>query len=125
LKTAASKPTFSFSRKYRLTTKADFSAVFDDQLKVSLGSFLALYIKNQKAYPRLGLIVSKRIIRKAAARNHLKRVLREGFRVRKESIPAIDLVIMARKGCKIENKVKLQKELDTLWQRLMSLQDAS
>ena len=122
MKTALKEPTFSFSRTYRLTTKADYAAVFDEkQLKVSQGWFLALYIKNQKAYPRLGIIVSKRIVRKASSRNYLKRIIREGFRVRKTAMEAIDLVIMTRKGCKLENKVKLQQELDTLWQRLTSI----
>lgn len=71
----------------------------------------------------MGIIVSKRIIKKAPGRNYLKRVLREGFRNHRAAMNNLDLVILARKGCTVENKVKLRKELDTLWQRLLSLSD--
>ncbi len=95
--------------------------MFDEPLKVSQAWFLALYRKNQKAHPRIGIIISKRIIKNATARNYVKRLIRESFRVHRVELENIDLVIMTRKGCTLENKVKLQKELDTLWQRLLSL----
>lgn len=109
---------FSFARKYRLTTKADYTAVFNDQQKICSGWFLALYKKNQQTYARLGLIVGKHIVRKATARNVVKRAIREGFRVRKSQMKGFDIIIMARKGCKPADSTRLQKELDTLWQGL-------
>jgi len=118
---AANPPVFRFSRSFRITTKAEYAAVFDEGHKLSQGWFLVLYKKNQKEYPRLGIIVSKRIIKKAPGRNYLKRLLRESFRVRKATMAGLDLVIMVRKGCKIDDKLRLHKELDTLWQRLSSV----
>jgi len=106
-----------FSRAYRLTTKADYTAVFQEQLKVSQGGLLALYKTNQRSYSRLGVIVSKSIVRKATARNRLKRTFRECFRLRKHEIEGFDLVILVRKGCPVD-QTKLSKELNTLWQRL-------
>lgn len=110
--------TFSFSRTYRLTSKAAFKAVFDERLKVSQVGFLALYKKNHLNYPRLGMAISKRIVKKASSRNYLKRLIREGFRARKEALQGLDLVILAREGCRLNNKANLQKELESLWQRL-------
>jgi ribonuclease P protein component len=110
--------TCRFSPTYRLTTKADYTAVFNERLKISQTWFLALYKKNNKAYPRIGIIVSKRVVKKASSRNRLKRLIREGFRTRKAALQGLDLVILAREGCKIVDNVKLQKELDSLWQRL-------
>lgn len=108
----------SFARTFRLTTKAEYSAVFDEQQKLSQGGFLALIKKNDKPYPRIGIIISKRIIHKATSRNYLKRIIREGFRVHKSLLSGLDLVILARKGCSSLDKVKVHKELECLWQRL-------
>lgn len=107
-----------FSRVYRLTTKADYTAVFNERLKINQGCFLVLYKYNDKTYPRLGVIISKRIVKKATARNYLKRIIREGFRVRKLELKGLDLVVMLRPGYKLTDKIKLQKELDSLWKRL-------
>ena len=120
MKTAI-KPSFRFSRTYRLTTKADYAAVFNESLKIRQAWFLALYKKNQKAYPRIGIIISKRIIKKASARNYLKRLIREDFRAHRTSLGKIDLLILARKSCKVEDKIKLKKELYSLWQQLLAL----
>ncbi len=114
-------PSFSLARTHRLSKKAEFAAVFEEQLKVSQAWFLTLYKNSQKTHPRIGIIVSKRILKKAVARNHLKRLLREGFRQHCSQMKTFDFVILVRKGCNLENKVKLKKELDTLWQRLLSL----
>ncbi len=42
---------------------------------------------------RLGLVVPKRLARKAVLRNRIKRILREAFRHRSANLPAVDLVI--------------------------------
>ena len=44
--------------------------------------------------PRLGLAISKRVDKRAAARNRLKRLSREVFRC--QDLPAWDFVIMAK-----------------------------
>ena len=46
--------------------------------------------------PRLGLAISKRIDKRASARNRLKRLSREVFRCQKE-LPALDFVVLARR----------------------------
>lgn len=71
------------------------------------------------------MIVSKRIVKKAPLRNYLKRVLREGFRANRAELDSLDLVILVRKGCKIDDKVKLRQELKTLWQSLAALSNPS
>jgi ribonuclease P protein component len=42
---------------------------------------------------RLGLVVGKRALSRAHERNRAKRVLRETFRRRRASLPAMDIVI--------------------------------
>jgi ribonuclease P protein component len=42
---------------------------------------------------RLGLVVSKRALRRAVDRNRAKRVLRETFRTLREELPEMDLIV--------------------------------
>ena len=42
---------------------------------------------------RLGLIVPKRVFRRAVDRNRVKRTLREEFRLRRAALPAMDVVV--------------------------------
>ncbi len=118
--TKAAVSNFSFTRQLRLTTKAGFTAVFNERLKISQGWFLAIYKSNQQPHPRLGVIISKRIVKKATSRNYLKRIIREGFRLNQKHLAGLDIVVMAQAGLRLEDKAKLQKDLGSLWLRLIA-----
>lgn len=63
--------------------------------------------------PRLGLVVTKRL-GKAAQRNRVKRLLREFFRRHRTQLPAVDLVIMAKKGAAALGYHQVEEELGRL-----------
>ncbi len=42
---------------------------------------------------RLGLVVGKKQLKRAVDRNRVKRIVRELFRLRREALPACDLVV--------------------------------
>ena len=42
---------------------------------------------------RLGLVVGKKLLKKAVDRNRVKRIVRENFRLRRCQLPAYDLVV--------------------------------
>jgi ribonuclease P protein component len=42
---------------------------------------------------RLGLVVGKRALARATERNRAKRVLRETFRLRRQGLPSVDIVV--------------------------------
>ncbi len=63
--------------------------------------------------PRLGLVVTKRL-GKAVQRNRVKRLLREFFRRHRTQLPAVDLVIMAKKGAAALGYHQVEEELGRL-----------
>lgn len=52
---------------------------------------------NERGYPRLAVVVSKRNVAEAVSRNYIKRVVREIFRQNQGRLCASDLVILVRK----------------------------
>ena len=45
---------------------------------------------------RLGIVISKRVIPQAVARNYCKRLAREVFRAEREALAGVDLVVRSR-----------------------------
>ncbi|MHB1946718.1 MAG: ribonuclease P protein component [Gammaproteobacteria bacterium] len=108
----------NFSRNLRLVTKADFKSVFDKSNKVAQKHLLVLFKPNQKPHGRIGLIVGKRVANKAVARNQIKRVIRESFRLNQEQLKGLDIIVIARQQCETLNKAKLREGIDRLWEKL-------
>lgn len=54
---------------------------------------------------RLGLVVGKKLLKRAVDRNRVKRVVREQFRLRRAGLPAVDLVVrLAAKPAPLDSK---------------------
>lgn len=50
-------------------------------------------LPNTAGYPRLGLVVSRRILKRAVARNRVKRCIRAAFALAADTLPACDFVV--------------------------------
>lgn len=61
---------------------------------------------------RLGLAIAKKSARRAIDRNRLKRVVREVFRHNRQSLPGIDLVVMARSPAAAADMQSLRTSLE-------------
>lgn len=108
-----------FDKSRRLLRKSDYDTVFNQAKKIVTSEFIILYRPNGLEHARLGLALSKRIVHKAHDRNRLKRLLRETFRM--IQLPAVDLVVLARRDVdKIENQ-KLIAKLSGTWNKLIAL----
>jgi len=88
---------FSFPRAMRLLKTDEFSSVFS--LRRSSGDvfFQMLVAPNGLPHARLGLVVGKKTDKRAVARNYIKRLTRETFRLNATRLAGLDVVIRARR----------------------------
>jgi ribonuclease P protein component len=104
----------SFPSRAKLIKTDDFSSVFNFRKRIS-GRFLAIhYRQNHLAWPRLGLVVAKKIARLSVQRNYMKRVLRDLFRIRQQQLAPVDLVIRPHKLFKHTDYPAIQQEFSDL-----------
>lgn len=107
---------YSFDKTRRLLKKSDYDHVFTQAKKLVTSDFIVLYRENNVGQARLGLALSKKMIAKSHDRNRVKRMLRESFRTR--SLPAIDIIFLARNGvANVQNSVIFTK-LSQAWDKL-------
>ncbi|MDA8092918.1 MAG: ribonuclease P protein component [Betaproteobacteria bacterium] len=85
-------------RAARVRKTDEFSSVFAFRCRTS-GAFFQVFAKpNGGQGPRLGLVVSRRVDRRAVRRNRMKRVLRELFRKVRPTLPSLDWVVRVHTG---------------------------
>lgn len=107
-----------FPRSARLLDPAAFQQVFSRGKRISLNGLTAVVAPNALGQPRLGLAIAKKSVRRAVARNRIKRLIREAFRARQAGLVAVDIVLLARPGIERTEAGVLRAELDRLWLRL-------
>jgi len=111
-----------FPKHARLLDKKQFDRVFSRALKVSDPNFLILMhhrtpSHNEKTeWPRLGLIISKKVDKRAVGRNRIKRLVRESFRCQKQ-LPACDFVVIGRPAASRGSNAELLNSLESLWKQ--------
>jgi ribonuclease P protein component len=86
-----------FPKRVRLLRASEFEGVFAGRASAVDASISLYGAANELGYPRLGLVVSRRV-GEAVVRNRWKRLLREAFRLSQQRLPALDLVCIARGG---------------------------
>ena len=111
---------YCFTKTRRLLKKADFDHVFNQAKKITVPDFTLLYRRNELGHSRLGLVVPKKIIAKAHERNHVKRLTRETFRLQK-GLPALDVIVLVRKGIRLQNRKIIGEQLEQAWLKLVEL----
>ncbi len=106
-----------FSKTQRLLIPSEFQFVFAQaDVKAANGELLILARYSQGDIPRLGLVIAKKNIRLAVQRNRIKRIIRETFR--HQSLPALDILVLARKGADRLDNTQLHRALNKLWSQL-------
>jgi ribonuclease P protein component len=64
------------------------------------------------------LAISKKAASRAVARNRIKRIIRESFRLHQGDIGGWDIVVMAKASAATTTRQALRAELEEHWNRL-------
>ena len=71
----------AFPRSHRLLNATEFDRVFNEaEYRVGNDMLLILALRNNLGFNRLGMVVGKKKLPTAVARNKAKRIIRDGFR---------------------------------------------
>ncbi len=100
-------------------TPSDFTPIFKNPVVASSNAFTFLAKPNDLGKPRLGLTIAKKRVKKAVARNRIKRLTRESFRLNQHELPNIDIIVMAKNGTDTLSNQELATQLTKLWQKLI------
>jgi ribonuclease P protein component len=111
----ASGQTLSSDRRIRQRT--EFEQAFGAN-RLTNKWFMVYVRKNESGFARLGLVVSKKTMPKAVARNFAKRLVREVFRRDFPAKHALDVVVRARRQINPENSAEGRQALAQLLQAL-------
>lgn len=105
--------THSYPKSARLRAAPEFQVVFQGGLKHSGVFFRLHFLPNPAGRPRLGMAVPKKAVPLSVARNRIKRVCREGFRLA-AALPAGDYVLVAQRRAATADNSQLRAELTRL-----------
>ena len=110
------KQTFSYAQ--RLHQCDDFDSVL--KKKALTEKWLAIHsVVNVQGADRLGIVVSKRIVPKAVARNRIKRLIREVFRTSEKSISrSSDVVVRLRKAVLANETTEFKQTMSRLLKKV-------
>ena len=104
---------FAYPGLLRLKKEDEFSSVFN-LCRTKSGFFLkAYYHPNQLTHSRLGLVVSKKVHKRANKRNYMKRVIRELFRQKQNTWVGHDIVVRVQRAFTHADYLKIQMDFDT------------
>lgn len=113
----------AFPKQYRLTRTDEFSSVFGFRRALKSRHFLLHYrvrAAEEGDGARLGVVVAKRLLKRAVDRNLVKRLGREHFRLLRQRLPARDLVLRLAVKPKPLDRRALAEEIRGLLGKMIS-----
>ena len=99
----------------RLHQPAEFREVRRSGKRIADAFFSLSVLANHEAHPRLGLSIATSVFGTAVARNRIKRITRESFRLNQHSLPPVDVTVSARAAAGKAPLHDLRASLDNHW----------
>ena len=97
---------------------AEFRDVKRRGKKFSDAFFSLSVLANHETHARLGLSIATRTFGTAVARNRIKRLARESFRLNQHSLPPVDVTVSARDAARAASPRELRLSLDGHWKSI-------
>ena len=73
--------------------KAEFERLLRQGARRSLAGYTFYMERREAGPPRLGILISRKHAAAATERNHIKRCVREAFRLEQEKLGSLDLLV--------------------------------
>ena len=106
-----------FRPEHRLRRRRDFERVLSGGVRLNAQVVTIVLRPNGADHSRLGVAVSRRVARRAVARHHLKRQIRESFRHNAARLKGLDVVVIANSGAHAMDSKGLRRVLARAWER--------
>jgi ribonuclease P protein component len=101
-------------KRYRLSKKSDFDIVFKHGRRKALCYFFIQWNETAREHPRIGIIVSNKVSKKATIRNTIKRRVREIVWNMREKIGRVDIIIIAKAQSVNANYNAIRHDLENI-----------
>ena len=75
-------------------------------------------VSSEFDHPRLGVVIAKKNVKRAVARNRYKRVIRDDFRHRQQLLGTLDCIVIVYKGASELTQYEFRQCLEKQWHRL-------
>jgi len=108
----------TFEPRQRLHQPAEFRTVRLRGRKLSDAYFSLSVLANQTRCARLGLAIATRTFGTAVARNRIKRLARESFRLHQHVLPPVDVTVSARDAARHAQPQDLRASLEKHWHKI-------
>lgn len=108
-----------FPPERRLRRPGEFKHVYATGRRFG-NELFTVSVAPSESGPRLGLSIAARILRHAVARNRVRRVVRESFRLQVLQLPPLDIVIGARAAVTEADNAHLRAALERLWRKIIT-----
>lgn len=103
-------------------TSRDFEQVFAHGKRSSDRFFTVLVHPNGLPHVRLGMVVSRKVDKRATRRNRIRRLIRERVRLDSPTLHGLDVVVLARRTTVESPGAALWDSLRRHWGRLIDAQ---